>query len=346
MSIKSTLFGKLNDSEDIVAYTLSNENAMEVTIIEYGATIQSIKIPKLADKLDVVLGYDNLRNYISDKGNYFGATVGRNSNRICDARFVIDSVIYDVDKNNSNNNLHSGYNGFNSQKWKLDKTRSDFESNILALTLYSPHLSQGFPGNLKVTTIFELDNQNQLKILYEANSDLKTIFNPTNHSYFNLNAHNSGSILNKHKITIFADKYTPTREDLIPTGELKKVCDKFDLTKETLISEAYDDNFVVENYEPYLNDEIILKKMAVLKSYDDKIKLEVLSSMPAIQLYTGEFINSEGLIGKDGFRYPAFAGLCLETQFSPDSINQENFSSPLIKSNRIYKTKTIYKFEF
>jgi aldose 1-epimerase len=343
-------FGTTPDGKTADLYILTNKNGMEVSITNYGGIVTSIKVPDRNGKLgDAALGYDTLDGYASDKV-YFGATVGRYCNRIGHAEFSLDGVKYTLAKNNGENTLHGGINGFNKMLWEARDVSQDGEP-ALELKYTSKDMEEGFPGNLSATVVFTLTNKNELKIDYSATTDKKTVVNLTNHSYFNLAGPGSGDVL-KTVLRIEADKFTPIDSGLIPTGELKSVQGTpFDFRKATEIGaridaddeqmklgRGYDHNFVLIKNKP---NGLTLAARAE-ESTTGRV-LEVWTTEPGIQLYTGNFLDGS-IHGKGGIAYTKRSAFCLETQHFPDSPNHPNFPSTILSPGQRYHTTTIYKF--
>jgi len=343
-------FGTTSDGKAADLYVLTNKNGMEVSITNYGGIVTSIKVPDRSGKMaDVVLGYDALDGYVADKV-YFGALVGRYCNRIGHAEFSIDGTKYTLAKNNGDNTLHGGIKGFNKALWDA-KDVSKRDEPALELTYLSKDGEEGFPGNLKVTVVFTLTGKNELKIDYSATTDKKTVVNLTNHSYFNLAGQGSGDIL-KTVLRIEADKITPVDSGLIPTGDLKSVQGTpFDFRKPTAIGErinaddeqlklgkGYDHNFVLIKNKP--NG---LTLAARAEEPTSGRVLEVWTTEPGTQLYTGNFLDGS-IHGKGGVAYTQRSAFCLETQHFPDSPNHPKFPSTLLAPGQRYHTTTIYKF--
>ncbi len=350
MSIEKKLFGTLADGTEVYAYTLKNTNQMSVKIITYGGAIAEIRVPdRNGSFTDVVGGYDNLSSYVGGDG-YQGALIGRFGNRICKGKFTLEGVEYNMFINNGLNHLHGGEFGFNSKVW--DACAVDSEEPVLKLHIVSPDGDEGYPGNLDLTVTYTLSNQNGLCIRYEATTDKTTILNLTNHCYFNLGGYASGSI-HKHMLTLDADTYLPTDENLIPTGELKSVegtpfdfrapkyigkdinADNIDLT----LAGGYDHcfNFVGgQTAEPVKRGEL----------YDEKSGrvMSVYTNQPCVQFYSGNFLTNEEYPFKGGYRQCPQTLLCLETQHMPDSINHDNFTNCVLKPGEKYDFTTEYRF--
>lgn len=327
---------------------LRNSSATTVTITTIGASITSLVVhDKDGKPVDIVLGYDNIEQYKSNTVTYFGATVGRNANRIENAQFSINGSIYKMTPNEGDNNLHSGPNGYQIRDWTFSSY--DERSNKLTLTLSSPNGDQGYPGNLEMTSSFQLTENNQLIISYTGMSDADTIFNPTNHTYFNLNGHNSGSI-EQHQLCIHASHFTPVKNThSIPTGELQAVQqtpfnflqpkeigrDINNQDEQLSFTGGYDHNWA-------LDKPILTEIAATLIGNQSKIKLDVSTNLPGIQFYSGNFLADEP--GKDQVQYQKRGGLCLETQFFPNAINTPSFPSPLLTAHTPKEYTTCFQF--
>ncbi|MGK0465591.1 aldose epimerase family protein [Clostridium sp.] len=345
MSIKKD-FGIVN-GKSVYLFTIKNSKGMTLEVTNYGATLVSLKVEGNKGQFDdVVLGYDKLEDYLKYKF-FYGATIGRFANRIENSSFKLNGTQYKVAKNEGENHLHGGVVGFDKVVWeeKLQSEESSIEFSYL-----SKDGEEGYPGNLNVSVRYTVTEDNELKIEYHAISDKDTIVNMTNHSYFNLSGQGFEDVL-KHKIMINADKFTINDMYSIPTGEIADVTNTpMDFRELTYIGEnissnyeqivfgkGYDHNWVINNSGKKLS------KAAVV--YDERSGrvMEVYTTKPGVQFYSGNFID--GLqTGKGGTTYLKRGGFCLETQYFPDSINHENFSSPILTANQIYEHSTIYKF--
>lgn len=349
MSIIISDFGKTQNNENVQLFTITNANGMVAKLTNLGATLTALLVPDKNGKLvDVVLGFDKLEDYIINHC-YFGATVGRSGNRIQNASFKINGETYYLGKNERNkNNLHSGPDGYQKRVWdySIDET-----TNSVVFKLFSPDLDQGYPGNFDITVTYTLTDENGIEITYDGVSDKDTVANMTNHSYFNLNGHNSGSILN-HYLQINSDKVAVIDEESIPTGELadvyntpldftnfRRLADDIDCDFPQLkLTKGYDHSFLVNKTTKGL------EKVATVKAEESGISMEVYSDCVALQFYAGNYIDEVPQTGKGNFTYGNRSGLCLETGFLPNSINQPKFDSPVLKANEKYHSKTIYKF--
>lgn len=349
MSILKTSFGNTDKGEGVFLYTIENKNGMKASLTNYGAILTNLFVSdKNGTVVDVVHGYDNLEGY-KENPSYFGATIGRNGNRIGDAQFEVNGITYKLDKNDGENNLHGGFDGYNKRVWgvKLNEIENEVEFSLL-----SAAGDQGFPGNFNVTVAYQLTEDNAIKITYKGISDADTVANMTNHSYFNLAGHTNDSILD-HVLWIKASKFVPVVDNAaIPTGEIWTVeGTPMDFTTPTAIGKeietdyeqlkftgGYDHNYAIEK------DGKGIEKIAEVEDPKTGRKMEVYTDLPGVQLYVGNFIGTNGKDGKEGVLYKTRSGLCLETQYFPDAINQPNFESPILKAGEEYNTTTIYKF--
>lgn len=326
-------------------YTFENKNGMVMEVTDFGATLYSLIVPdKDENPIDVVLGYDSTEEYMGPSGTGFGATIGRNGNRIGKAEFTLNGKTYQLDKNNNGNNLHSGLDYYHYRMWTVKETTE----NSITLSLHSPDGDQGFPGNFGVDVTYTLTDDNELKIDYNGVSDADTVINMTNHSYFNLNGHASGNIL-EHELWVDADAFTATDDKLIPTGEIRLVeGSPMDFRVKKLVGRDIDADYDALNYAGgydhnwCLNNNGEFKKVIEISSDLSGITMEVYTDLPGVQIYAGNFLVSEP--GKSGATYKKRQGICFETQHYPDAINHDNFPSPVVKKGEVYKTTTVYKF--
>jgi aldose 1-epimerase len=339
MTIKQEQFGSLDNGSDAAIFTLKNTNGLIAKITNYGGIITELHVPdKNGKNADIVLGYDTLAEYRA-ASPYFGALVGRYANRIANAEFQLDGKKYSLEKNNGVNHLHGGKIGFDKVIWNAETL-----GEKLTLSLLSPDNDEAYPANLRTTVTYCLTNENELTIEYFAESDRPTIVNLTNHSYFNLAGHDSGDILNQ-VIKINSDFYTPINENLIPTGEILKLENTpFDFkqprtigSKIDQISGGYDHNFIL-NKKWHRNFEL------AATAYDPQSGrfMQVLTTEPGIQLYSGNFLNGSHK-GK-GTTYNKHAAFCMEAQLFPDSPNKPWFPSAILRPGEVYNQKTVYKF--
>ncbi|HXH29206.1 MAG TPA: aldose epimerase family protein [Bacteriovoracaceae bacterium] len=329
---------------EIKSYTLKNDKGMEVKIINYGGIVTSLRVPDKDGKVgDVVLGFDTAEEYRTKKEHpYFGALIGRYGNRIAKGKFTLDGKDYKLATNNGPNSLHGGVQGFDKVIWNATELP---KSNALELSYTSKDGEEGYPGELKVKVTYTLTAQNELKIDYEASTSKATPINLTHHSYFNLSADKNETIVD-HELMINADKYTVVDKDLTPTGELKDVKGTvMDFTTSHKIGKdiakveggGYDHNYVLRNTDGSM------KQAAVLYHPKSGRQMEVLTTEPGIQFYSGNFLDGK-LMGKNGDGYVKHDGLCLETQHFPDSPNHPKFPNTILKPGTTYKSQTVYKF--
>jgi aldose 1-epimerase len=345
---EKTAFGKTPDGQSIDLYTLTNKNGMQVAITNFGGIVVRIKVADRNGKAeDVVLGYDSLDGYVSDKA-YFGAIVGRYGNRIAQGKFALDGATYTLARNNGENSLHGGTKGFNKAVWAAREVAAK-DGPSVELKYTSKDGEEGYPGNLAVKVVYTLTDRNELKIDYSATADKKTVLNLTNHSYFNLNP--AGSDILQHILMIDADRFTPVDSGLIPTGELKGVVGTpFDFRKPTAIGarieqddeqiklgKGYDHNFVLNK-----RGKGVELAARVVEPTTGRV-LEVLTDQPGVQFYSGNFLDGT-VRGKSSKVYSRRSAFCLETQHFPDSPNHPKFPTTELKPGEKYQSTTIYKF--
>lgn len=329
-------------------FTLKNSQGTTAYITNYGARLVSLWVAdKDSNMVDVVLGYNSIKEFMDSGEKYFGATIGRYANRIGKAKFTLNGKTYKLAANNGPNNLHGGPGGFHHVIWEANQ----ISESTLQLKYLSKDGEEGFPGNLQVSVTYALTEDNTLVIDYEATTDKPTVCNLTNHAFFNLNGEGTGSV-NDHVLMIPAERYTPVDTTLIPTGELASVQGTpFDFRTPTpigaRINEAhpqllagggYDHNFVISD-EPSAN----LQLMARIEGPMTRIQMEVQSNQPGLQFYGGNFMNGT-TVGKQGKNYDYREAFCLETQLFPDSPNQKNFPTALLNPGQTYRTRSTYKF--
>lgn len=345
MNITVKPFGTTKKGEQVTAYTITNAKGDSITALDYGAVLQSVIVPdKKGALIDVALGYDNVASY-EENPPHFGATIGRNGNRIEGARFDLDGTEYQLALNeNGRNNLHSGPDGYEFRMWKAT---SDPSAGKVAFSLQSPDGDQGFPGNFQVTVTYTLTEDDQVRIHYEGVSDENTVVNMTNHSYFNLNGHNAGSVMN-HRLQIDASGYVPVDEYSIPYGTVEKVeGTPFDFRNPKMIgldagveneqlahTGGYDHNFALDGTG--------FRKAAFAEGDVSGITMTVSTDLPGMQFYAGNFID--GPVGKGGAVYGPHDGFALETQYFPNAINVLAFESPKLEAGAAYSTMTCYAF--
>ncbi|GGF05613.1 aldose epimerase family protein [Hymenobacter cavernae] len=345
----SASFGKTTDGQEVQLYTLTNAHGLKATITNYGGTVTSLLVPDKQGKLgNIVLGFDNVSGYQSPAfvkaGPYFGALIGRYGNRIKGGKFTVDGKEYTLAKNNGPNTLHGGLKGYDKVVWQAEPGSSS-DGQTLKLTYLSKDGEEGFPGNLNVTVVYTLTNNDELKIDYAATTDKATPVNLTNHSYFNLGYGQDKDVLS-HEVTLPADRYTVVDKDLIPTGELKPVKGTpFDFTTAHTIGEriaqvpgGYDHNWVLNNAGG--NG---LHLAATVYEPTSGRTLETMTTEPGVQFYTGNFLDGS-LKGTGDVTYGKHYGFCLETQHFPDSPNQPTFPSTILKPGDTLHSTTVYRF--
>ena len=339
-------FGITKDGSKPYLYKMKNDAGMEVQVSDFGATLVNVTVlDQDKNPVEVVLGYEDAAGYENGTAA-IGAIVGRNANRIGGACVTINGIDYKLAENDGKNNLHSGPDVYQKRMWRVVENGDDH----VTFLLHSPDGDQGYPGALDMKVTYTLDEENGLTIHYEAVPDQDTVINMTNHSYFNLNGHASGSVYT-HTLQINAEHYTPVKDSkAIPTGEIAPVeGTPFDFTEAKPIGRdieandtqlhygsGYDHNFAIDKTAPGV------EKVATAYSPESGIQMEVYTDCVGIQLYTANFIV--GQEGKGGVKYNNRDAFCLETQFYPNSINETNFSTPVTKAGDTYHTETDYKF--
>ena len=337
-------FGTAACGEPVYLVQLSN-GSLSCEIITFGATVRSLMVPdRNGHPVDIVLGYDTLKEYTCN-GGYLGATIGRFANRINNCRFSLNEKTYKLSPTSLRLHLHGGRKGFSHRVWKI----VDAQQSCVTLSLYSPDGEEGYPGNLNCTVTFTLDNDT-LIIRYHAISDGDTICSLTNHSYFNLSGHASGTVLDQ-EIQIFAQSYTPSDSNNVPLGCIEPVAGTpMDLRSPVLIGERIHDDFPpIHSAHGYDHNYVIDGDIGTLRSaaraYDRKtgIIMDVKTTLPGMQFYTGNYIPRKAH-GKAGCRYGSYHGFCLETQFFPDAPNQPTFPSPVLKAGEVYDHCTCFRF--
>ena len=346
--IEKESFGTTQDGRDVERYTLVNSGGMRVQILTYGGIITSLEVPNRAGKLqDVVLGYDQLSDY-EKSSPYFGALIGRYGNRIANGKFSLEGTEYTLVQNNGNNHLHGGTKGFDKVVWTAEPLEQE-DKVSLKLTYLSKDMEEGYPGNLSVEVLYTLTSENALEIHYLANTDKTTVVNLTQHSYFNLSG---GKDILDHILQLNASGYLPVDETLIPTGIVADVTNTpFDFTQpKTIGRDIEKEDVQLKNGLGYdhcwvLNHpEIGMRTAAIVSHPTSGIQLEVQTDEPAIQFYSGNFLDgSHPMKNSDGF-YAKRAGFCLETQHYPNSPNEERFPSVVVQPEETYTSKTIFKF--
>ncbi len=341
-------FGKV-DGTEVERFTLGSPAGVTVSILSYGGIVQELSVPDRSGRAgDVVLGYDDLVSYVHNNDPYFGAIIGRFSNRIDKGRFSLDGTRYQLPINNEPNHLHGGVKGFDKVVWDAEPF-TDEEGAGLRLRYFSPDGEEGYPGDLSVEVVYTLAGDGRLRIDYRATAASPTILNLTNHSYFNLAGAGEGNILD-HEVQLFADAFTPINTDLIPTGQIRPVDgspldfrqphpigERIDEPDEQLaLARGYDHNFVLGS------DGSLIRAARVRHAATGRV-LEVWTTQPGIQLYTGNFLTGAH-IGKEGKVYRFRDGFCLETQHFPDSPNHQGFPSTVLRPGEEYRHAAEFRF--
>lgn len=342
MKILKSKFGTTNTGEIIDIYHLENTSGAFVEVLNFGCRLVKIVVPNRDGEMtDVCLGYDTCESYEADNASY-GAVVGRVANRIKDGHFFLNDREYQLAVNNGTNHLHGGIVGYGSKCWN-----ADIKEDKLVLTMHSADGEEGYPGNLVLTVTYGWSEDNELSILYEADTDADTLLNVTSHGYFNLNGEGSTDILS-HELFIDADTITELDSTQVPTGKLLPVdgtpfdfrsmhtLGKFFSSEHEQLQKfgTYDHNFVINGTG--------LREAAVLQSRESGIRMTCFTDQPGIQLYVANSTNS--LPGKDGKIYEALASVCLETQHFPDTIHHENFPGIVLTPHEPFRSKTLYHF--
>jgi aldose 1-epimerase len=353
LGLKKTQFGTLPNGSKVDIYTLKNSRGLVVTILTYGGVIQSIVLPdKNGTPGDITLGFDTLKDYIN-RSPYFGAIIGRYANRVAKGRFTLNGVKYQIPVNDGPHALHGGPEGFDKKLWDA-KPIEEIDRVGVELAYLSPDREMGFPGNLAVTVLYTLNDENELRLEYSAVTDKETVLNLTNHAYFNLAGAGAGTVLDSVAF-IDADRYTPVDQTLIPTGEIREVKGTpFDFTEPTQIgANVRNDHEQLKHAESshggydlnwVLNHPGDLSALAV-RVTDPKSgrTVEMYTTEPAVQFYSGNFLDGT-LTGKNGLTYPHWGAFTLEAQHYPDSINQGHFPTTVLSPGDRYAQTTIYKF--
>lgn len=345
MSVAKTHYAFMPDGTEVHLFTITNNNEISAGIITKGATLNSFVCPdKDGNMGDIIMGFDTIDNHITS-GTYTGQVIGQYANRICGGKFKIDGVEYNVTQNEKGKTCLHGGGEYSGAVWKA----IIIDDNAVEFSYYSPDGKEGFPGNVDVTVVYRLTDRNELEINYSAVSDKKTIINLTNHAYFNLGTPAAGDIL-EHELMLNCDYFTPTDEDSIPTGEIRSVKGTaFDFTEskkigrdiknddeQLIMCRGYDHNFCVNGEAGKL------RLVAKVKDEKSGRKLEVMSDLPGVQLYTGNFIDGSET-GKDGIVLKQHYGFCLETQYYPDTPNHPDFPGCTFDAGEKFKSTTIFK---
>lgn len=344
-------FGRNSNGEAVKKYMIQNSRGMGAMLTDLGAAVVSLFVPGKdgMDMINVSLNYDNPLSYEKET-TYFGAVVAPYANRIADAKVEIDGKTYELDANNNENTLHSGFNSLAKKIWRVKEHSGERTANKLVFTYDAKNLEQGFPGNIHYEVCYEVTDYNELAISYYAVSDQKTILNMTNHTYFNLSGACAGSV-EDHELWIKASYYTPVKDEkAIPTGELAPVegtpfdfrvpktigQDIQDDFAQLIFGQGYDHNFVIDKETDGI------EKIATAYSPKTGIQMDVWTDCIGVQLYTGNFMA--GQVGPEGHVYEKHAGFCLETQYFPNCAKEPNFVCPWVEANVPYESKTIYAF--
>jgi aldose 1-epimerase len=342
-------FGTTEDGQSVQLFSLTNSQLMRVSITNYGGIVTSILVPDRDGAFgDVVLGYDRLDDYL-EASPYFGAIVGRYGNRIANGRFTLDDVEYSLAVNNGANHLHGGIRGLDKVVWDAEPYAGQDEVGV-RLSYKSVDGEEGYPGNLTVTVTYALTNENELRIDYLMETDQATVANVTHHGYFNLAGHASGDILG-HQVVLNADRFTPVDEGLIPTGELRPVADTpMDFRTPFVIGERIEEDYeqilfgAGYDHNWVLNGEAGALRIAARVSEPTSGRvMEVLTTEPGVQFYTGNFLDGSNE-GKGGAPYALRSGFCLETQHFPDSPNHPEFPSTVLRPGESRRSTTVYRF--
>jgi aldose 1-epimerase len=341
-------FQKTVDGKTVDFFILNNKKGMEVSIINYGAKIVSILVPdKNGEKIDVVLGKSTLDDYLNDQEPYFGAVCGRVANRIANGHFVLEGKEYHLAVNNGPNSLHGGIKGFNAVVWDANL----LDDQTLELSYLAKDGEEGFPGNLKVTVVYKLSDDNSLEVAYKATTDKTTILNLTNHSFFNLSGEGDPYI-GDHELQINAEYYLPTSDVAIPLGKPENVEDTpFDFRTlhtigkrieeeftQLIFGNGYDHNYIIDKSDAGITfcAKVISPKTGIV--------MEIFTTEPGVQLYSGNYLDGS-FPGKNGHFYPKRSAFCLETQHYPDSIHYPEYPTTVLKPDEVFESKTIFKFD-
>ena len=348
-NIEKELFGTTNDGIKVYAFTIHNNKGASIKVLTYGAILSKVVMPDKNNKFgDIVLGYDSLDKYLTHNAQ-FGTIVGRYGNRIARGTFTLDGVEYHLPVNNGPNHLHGGPQGFDKKVWDAETVSGDGFGGV-KLHYLSKDGEAGYPGNLDVYVTYTLNDSNEIKIEYAAETDKATVLNLTNHSYFNLNGQGNGDVLDE-ELTIYADQYIPTDSTAIPLGPLADVAGTpFDFREPHTIGERiYDDNEQLKFGKGYDHSFVVKGRAGDLrpaaKVYDKNSGriMEVLTTQPAVQLYIGNNLNTS-YVGKDNKVYDKYYAVCLETQHYPDSPNHPDYPTTVLRPGEKFSETTIYGF--
>lgn len=340
-------FGSTWDGRKALRWTITNQAGAQLSLTDFGARITGIRVPDREGKLeDVVLGFDSAGEF-TEKGRYFGATVGRYANRLAGAAFRLHGEIHKLNANKGSNSLHGGASGFDDKSWKGEIAGED----SVRFTLESPDGEEGYPGKLHISVVYRFTEKNEVEILYEAVSDRDTIVNLTNHAFFNLKGHGRGTVL-EHRLMLNADFYAPVNESMVPDGSiLPTVGTEMDFTKpqpvgrhigdgtkQLLLAEGYDHNFVLNKEERGS-----FSLAAAVFEPESGRCMTVYTDQPGIQFYSGNLIKP--CTGKEGRKYGVREAFCLEAQYFPNSMEAAHFPSPVLHAGETYQQKTVYRFD-
>ncbi|MBL8268227.1 aldose epimerase family protein [Steroidobacter sp.] len=348
-TISKAAFGTLPDGTAVDLYTFVNANGMEVRASNYGGIITALLVPDGDGKVgDITLGLKSFDDYVKNPP-YFGAIIGRYGNRIAKGQFKIDDQTYKLPKNDGPNTLHGGLKGFDKVVWQAEPFEKEDSVGVI-FTYASKDGEEGFPGNLQTRVTYTLTDKNELSFEYHATTDKPTVVNLTQHAYFNLAGDGNGDVLG-HEFTIYANEYTPVNKLLIPTGKVESVTDTpFDFRNKVKLGDrvnaddeqikfgkGIDHNFVIKRKEPGLT------LAARVSEATSRRVMEVFTTEPGVQFYSGNFLD-DTLAAKSGKPYAKHSGFALETQHYPDSPNQPEFPSTVLRPGEEYNSKTVYAF--
>ncbi len=355
--MNKTKWGQTEDGEDIFTYEIKSASGMIAKLMNYGANLLELYVPDQEGSLtDVVLGYEKVESYfVNDPA--FGASVTPVANRIGGAHFTLNGTEYHLDKNDGNNNLHSGFHPLHKRIWDVVDEGDDH----ICFQIEASDMECGFPGNRTLRVTYTLLSDNTIAIDYYATSDKDTLFAPTNHSYFNLDGHNAGLVTDSY-VWINADSITPTDETSVPTGEIRDITDspmdfrtmkqmssQIDADYDQLIQgKGYDHNYILlsnKKAPEYSSEASIVYHVAALENPSRTRRMDVYTDMPGLQLYTGNYLNKNE-IGKGHFPYDKRYGVAFETQFFPNAANIASFKMPLLKAGESTNSRTVYHFSF
>ncbi len=344
MSLSKESFASMPDGRQVHVYTLENSNGIRAKVINYGAILVSLEVPgRDGETADIVTGFSDPEDFIK-RGGCVGATIGRYANRIGKAKFTLDGTEYTLLANNGENHLHGGKKSFDQVLWEVEDAAAQDDKAWVKMHYLSVDGEEGYPGNLDCWVTYTLTNDDELAITYEAATDKPTVVNLTNHSYFNLAGEGNGDVLD-HKLTIYADHFTPVDEGLIPTGEIRSVEDSpMNFTQPKTVGSridqvggGYDHNYVLRGQSGEM------KHCATVYEPDSGRVMDVYTTEPGVQLYTANHFNGK-TVGKSGKPYVKHGALCLETQHFPDSPNKPDFPSTVLRPGEKFESRTVHKF--